>query len=320
MTDAKALRERIRGPVFSILTPFDPESEAIAWDVLESYLQRIYDAGGRIFYVMAYNSRYSQLEFDEIRELNAFVVRAAKAIDPDNFVIVGDPPHCSTRVSIEFARHAEAAGADLISLLVRERFFFEEQIFRHYQMVAEACGLGILIHEMPFLNGLGGPPVNWPIPLLDRVADLPSVVAIKEDAKDDDYSREVVRTLRDRLAIVISGGGKRQWMRFADEGCQAWLNGIGVFAPGLATNFWDAWQRGDEPTWRRIIEEIEVPFFEHGVHRHGWHLTIKAALEARGVMSRHDRMPLMPLPDAEAKQVAELIEAMPVDELARRAG
>ena len=39
------------------------------------------------------------------------------------------------------------------------------------------------------LNGLGGPLVNWPLQLLDRIADLQNVVAIKEDAKDDTYSK-----------------------------------------------------------------------------------------------------------------------------------
>ena len=59
-------------------------------------------------------------------------------------------------------------------------------------MINDACSVGILIHEMPFLNGLGGPIVQPP--LLDQVADLSNVIAIKEDAKDDEYSDQVVKT------------------------------------------------------------------------------------------------------------------------------
>ena len=125
----------------------------------------------------------------------------------------------------------------MISLIVRERFYSNEQIFKHFEMVNSSCSIGILIHEMPFLSGLGGPLVNWPLPLLDRVADLPNVIAIKEDAKDDEYSNKVVSLLKDRLSIIISGGGKSQWLRFAEQGCQALLNGIGVFEPRLATAF-----------------------------------------------------------------------------------
>ena len=41
---------------------------------------------------MAYNSRFSELSWDEIKELNRFVVEAVKKMDKNNIVIVGDPP------------------------------------------------------------------------------------------------------------------------------------------------------------------------------------------------------------------------------------
>lgn len=317
MKDLTALRQKIHGPVFSILTPFREEDDEIDFPTLERYLHRIYDAGGRIFYVMGYNSRYSQLSWDEIKELNAFVTKTVKGIDADNIAIVADPLHCSTKVSAEFAKHAQEIGADLISIICRERFYFEDQIYNHYKMIADAVEIGILVHEMPFLNGYGGPPVNWPISLLDRVADIPNVIAVKEDAKDDDYSRAVIETIRDRVAIVISGGGKRQWLRFADMGCQAWLNGIGVFEPRLATNFYRYYQEGNIEKYQEIIDKIEVPFFEEGVQRFGWHLAIKAALQARGIMSRRDRLPLQELPEEQYQEVKVLIERLPIEELCK---
>ena len=310
--ELEALRARIRGPVFSILTPFR-EDESIDYPTLERSIERIHRAGGRIFYAMAYNSRYSQLDDAEILDLNAFVVETVKALDPSHICIVGDPIHCSTRRSAQFARHAHGAGADLISLICREKLFFEDQVVAHYQRVADASPIGILVHEMPFLSGLNGKPVNWPLSLLDRVAAIPSVIAIKEDAKDDAYTKEAVAAVRDRLAIVISGGGKRQWLRFADHGVGAWLNGIGVFEPRLAVIFHRAVEEGDLATRDWILDEIEVPFFEKCVKRFGWHLAIKAALEARGVMARWERLPLAPLPDAEAAQVARVIAELPID-------
>ena len=242
-TDFFDIQKKIRGPIFSVLTPFDPITEDIDYESLEKYIQNIFDAGGNVFYVMAYNSRYSQLTFEEIKELNTFVTKKVKELSSQNIVIVADPPHCSTKTSIEYSKHAENSGADLISLIVRERFYSEDQIFKHYQLINNSCDIGMLIHEMPFLNGLGGPLINWPLSLLDRIADLQNVIAIKEDAKDDTYSKEVIKTLRDRLSIIISGGGKSQWLRFCDQGCQAWLNGIGVFEPKIATSFWNAWKK-----------------------------------------------------------------------------
>lgn len=298
----EALRDRIQGPVYSVITPFTAD-ERIDYETLERYLERVYAGGGRIFYVMAYNSRYSELSWEEIKALNAFVVRTVKAFGDDVIAIVADPLHCPTSVSMEFCRHAEAIGADLISLIFREKVYTNEQVLKHYQLCAGAADIGILIHEMPFISGLGGHTINWPVELLDAVADIENVIAIKEDAKEDDYSREVIETLRDRLAIVISGGGKRQWLRFAEQGCQAWLNGIGVFEPRIPPIFWDAWKRGDQALIERIITEVEEPFFAEIVGPFGWHLGIRGALEVRGLMPRFERMPMMPIPDADMPKV-----------------
>jgi len=230
-------------------------------------------------------------------------------------MIIADPLHCSTKVSTEFAQHGEEIGADIISLIVREKYYSDDQIFRHYERVANESGIGILVHEMPFLSGYGGPARNWTLPLLDRVVDIPNVVAVKEDAKDDAYSKEVIAKIKDRASIVISGGGKRQWLRFADDGCQSWLNGIGVFDPRLAVKFYEYYQAGEKDKYMAVIDKIEVPFFEQGVKQFGWHLTIKAAMEAMGVFSRHERSPLMELSDANAKIVADMIKSLPVEEV-----
>ena len=39
--------------------------------------------------------------------------------------------------------------------------------------------------------------LNWPISLLDKIADLETVIAIK-DAKDDEYSYELIDSLKEK--------------------------------------------------------------------------------------------------------------------------
>ena len=95
------LKNKLKGPVFSIITPFK-EDGSIDYDALNDYINKIYSSGGRIFYVMAYNSRYSELSWKEIKELNSFVASRVKSLDKSNLVIVADPLHCSTNVSIDF--------------------------------------------------------------------------------------------------------------------------------------------------------------------------------------------------------------------------
>lgn len=310
-----SLRSKIQGPVFSIVTPFREHDDEIDYTAIERYITYAYESGARNFYVMGYNSRFSELSWEEIKILNTFIAKTVKCLDDDNIIIVADPLHCSTAVSMDFCRHAEDVGADMISLIFREKFYSDDQVSKHYQMCADSCGIGILIHEMPFISGHGGHTMNWPVSLLNRLADVSNIIAIKEDAKNDDYSHQVISTIKDRLSIIISGGGKRQWLQFADHGCQAWLNGIGVFEPKLAIRFWEAYQNKDEHVWRKIIDQIETPFFEKGVALYGWHLMIRAALEIRGHFSRYERMPMLALTDQEVVSIREWFDVLPVDEL-----
>lgn len=308
------VKSRIKGPVFSVMTPF-LENEEIDFGSLEKYLEKIYEGGGRVFYVMGYNSRFSQLSWDEIKVLNGFVTSKVKAMNPSNLMIVADPLHCSTRVSCDFAEHAQRIGADVISIICREKFYSEEQVFSHFATIANCTSIGILVHEMPFLSGYGGPPVNYSLDLLDRLADIENVIALKEDAKDDELSKNIINKVKDRVSIVISGGGKRQWLRFAADGCQAWLNGIGVFEPRLASLFWEYYQSGNEEGYMEIINKVEVPFFERGVKRFGWHLTVKSAMEHRNLISRYERMPLMPLDEKAHAEIGILMNDIAIDEI-----
>jgi len=312
MSHFDILKKRVKGPVFSVITPFRKSDDEIDFQVLAEYLKKVFEAGGRIFYVMGYNSRFSELSWDEIKKLNEFVVHTVKKLDKDSIVIVADPLHCSTKVSLEFASHAESIGADMISLIFREKFYSNEQVYKHYSLIAEKTNFGIMIHEMPFISGHGGHTVNWPIELLDQLADIENIVAIKEDAKDDEYSHEVISTIKERVAIIISGGGKRQWLDFADLGCDAWLNGIGVFEPKLAINFWNAKQAGDLKKCYSIIDQIEVPFFEKVVSKYGWHLGIKAALEALDIMPRYERMPMLALGEKDYQNVAKVMNDLDI--------
>ena len=289
------------GPVYSVVTPFNENLE-IDFDALEQYISYAYESGAQQFYVMGYNSRFHELSWDEIKALNNFVIKTVKSLNDENLIIVADPLHCPTKVSLEFTQEAEKNGADLISLIFREKFYSNQQVLEHFKYIDKESSLNILIHEMPFISGLGGHTVNWPVELLDELADFDSITAIKEDAKNDDYSNDVISTIKDRVNIVISGGGKRQWLQFADIGCQNWLNGIGVFEPKLAVNFWKAWQQKDLDYCDNMINDVEVPFFSNLVSKYGWHLSIKAALEATGHFKRTERLPMLPISNEEYKK------------------
>jgi 4-hydroxy-tetrahydrodipicolinate synthase len=294
------LKARLEGCVYTVFTPFD-EREEIDYLSLEKYLTHMSRTGARKFYVMAYNSRYSQLTHDEIRQLHEFCIRTMKKLDANHLVIVGDPIHCSTKESIEFARHARDAGADLISLIVREKYFTDDQIIDHFADVGRATRMPILVHEMPFLSGYNGTQMQWPRSLFEALPSVPEIVALKEDAKDFDTTCAALK-LEPRIRVVIAGR-KSIFMKYRPHGARAYLNGISMLDARIGEAFWKAYERGEEQTIRFILEKLEAPFFDKCAAKYGWHRVNKALLQVAGFMHRRDRMPLKSLSDTEYEEV-----------------
>lgn len=290
------LKESLYGCFYTIFTPYS-EDESVDYESLEKYLKTLYKQGARRFYAMAYNSRYSQLKHSEILELNEFCIRYLKTLDPRNIVIVGDPIHCSTRETLEFTQHARDAGADLISLIVREKFFTDDQILDHFDHVGRVTQMPILVHEMPFLSGYTGSQMHWPKSLMMSLPKIPQIIALKEDAKDFDITKTALE-MEPRIRIIIAGI-KKSFLQYKPYGARAYLNGISIIDARIGETFWKAYEENDEETIQFILRELEAPFFELCAAKYGWHRTNKALLQAAGLMHRRDRMPLKHLSDEE---------------------
>lgn len=288
------LKDRLVGCFYTIFTPFDQDYR-IDYESIEKYLTVLFRQGARKFYAMAYNSRYSQLTHAEILELNEFCIKTVKRLDVNNIVIVGDPIHCSTKETIEFTRHAKDTGADLVSLIVREKYFSDEQIIEHYAKVGAATGMPILVHEMPFLSGLDGKQMYWPKSLIAKLPTVPQIIALKEDAHD--YTATVdALSLEPRIRVIIAGI-KSSFMPYKPHGARAYLNGISIIDARIGELFWEAYEHNDDGMIKFILEELEAPFFKRCAKKYGWHRTNKALLQAAGFMHRRDRMPLPHLTD-----------------------
>tara|TARA_Y100000592_G_C5420834_1_gene293095 strand:- start:120 stop:1067 length:948 start_codon:yes stop_codon:yes gene_type:complete len=302
------VRSKLNGPVFPTITPFknNPGYE-VDHDELRRYIDFLYDGGARNFYVMTYNGRFSLLSWEEMLAVNETVTRHVKEKDSDCVVIVADPMTNPTSVSIDFAKHAEKIGADVISCIFMERYHHDEQVYDHFKAIADSTSIGILIHEQS-LEGIHGR-CNYPIELLDRLVDIPNVIALKEDSKQPLYSEKVIEACSDRASIIISGRGKRQFIHFNNMGCQAHLVGVASFIPKVAFTFHDAFQRGDMKTAWGIINELERPFFKIGM-KYGWHPVLKSGMNIVGIMSRTERPPLCSLTKEQHNEVLSVINQM----------
>jgi 4-hydroxy-tetrahydrodipicolinate synthase len=105
-----------------------------------------------------------------------------------------------TREVAEAAREMQAAGAaGILSVTPYYNKPTPEGLYRHYQAIAEATPLPIVVYNVPGRTGCNVDPAT-----LSRLATIPHVVAVKEASGNMTQICEVMRAVPDGF-VVLSG-------------------------------------------------------------------------------------------------------------------
>ena len=305
----KRLKKFIKGPVFSIHTPFKKNGE-IDYSALKKYLKFLYSRGGRVFYVMVYNSRLSLLNKKEIIKLNVFCIKVIKKLNHNNIIICAEPYQCSTKETIDYVNKFTKEGADLVSVIFGEKYYSDNQLFEHFKKVNDKSKGLLLLHQQFLENGMSANPLHryYSINLLKKIFKLNKFVAMKEDAKKEYYTKQILKNLKGTI-VIKAGGGKTSWLRVAKFGCPAWLSGVSNMDPLIAVNFYEFYKKKNFKKCKLLIKIFEIPV-NNLMKKFGWHITIKGLMEQNKVIKRHERSPLKEIDDKNIKIVRQYFYKM----------
>lgn len=298
-----SLQKKIFGPVLSIITPFKKNGN-IDYNSLKSYINFAYNRGARTFYLMFYNSRLGLLNLKEIIKLNKFCIKEVKKLNKNSVVICATPYHISTDENIKIINDFYRSGADIVSLIFGEKYYSDQQIFNHFKTINDNTRCKLLLHQQILENGLkSNPPfVLYNLRLLKKIFTLKNFIAMKEDAKNNNFTKKICKLLAKKIVVITSGSGKRQWLFAKKYGCQSWLSGISNLDPKISSDFYNFVQKRKISKYMNIIKKLEDPFFVSN-KKFGWHMTIKAFLELSKKFKRYERSPLSPLNDYDMKKI-----------------
>ena len=265
--------------------------------------------GARNFYVMVYNSRLSLLNEQEIIKINLFCIKEVKKLDKQNIIICAEPYHCSTDQSISYVNKFKKKGADVVSLIFGEKYYSDDQIYYHFKKIHDHTNCYLLLHQQILENGISNSPffIYYSIKVLEKISKLPKFVAMKEDAKNEIYTKKICEKVSNKIVIITSGGGKRQWLKASKFGCKSWLSGVSNLNPKIAIDFYNYYKLNKKSKMKQIIETIEDPFFKIK-KKYGWHLTIKAFLELNKNFHRYERSPLKEIDKREMLKCKSVFE------------
>ena len=238
----------------------------------------------------------NSLEFDEKVTVLSAIVEAVKGRVP---VITGVSEY-DTRRAATYAQAAEKAGADGLMLLPPMVYVPKSnELIAHFRGVAEKTGLPIMLYNNP-------PAYRTVISndVLEGVADVKNIVAIKESSPDTRRFTDIKNDFGDRYTLFA--GLDDVALEGLYLGAQGWVSGLTNAFPKESVELVRAFERGDHAKAVEIYRWF-MPLL-HLDAEHDLVQSIKLAEEIMGRGSERVRLPRLPLEGARRAEVIAMVE------------
>lgn len=238
----------------------------------------------------------NSLEPDEKR---AILDRARTSVAGRVPVVTG-VSELTTKRAVQFARDAEALGVDGLMLLPAMVYVpTEEELYTHFKAVADATSLPIMLYNNPPAYR-----VSITASVLQKLADIPNIVAVKESAPDPRRFTDLINIFGDRY--VLMAGLDDVALEGMILGAHGWVSGLTSAFPQESVALVAALQKGDIAEARRIYRWF-MPLL-HLDAEHDLVQSIKLAEQIMGRGSERVRLPRLPLAGARRQQVIDMVE------------
>jgi len=270
---------------------------AIDFEATQAALDALVRDGVHGLVVMGTCGENNSLDADEKRRLLAAAIEAVGKRVP---IIVGISEF-TTPNACAFARDAEVIGADALMVLPSMVYVPTElELETHFRSVAHATTLPIMLYNNPPAYR-----VNIDIGVLERLADVANIVALKESAPDTRRFTDIANALGDRF--ILMAGLDDVAFEGLLLGAKGWISGLTSAFPQESVALVDALRRGDLATARAIYRWF-MPLL-HLDAAHDLVQSIKLAEQIMGRGTEHVRLPRLPLAGARRAEVTALVEA-----------
>lgn len=290
-------RKTVHGVIPALTTPFRAD-QSLDLDALARLIEIVLGDGVDGILVNGCTGESWALTEEERGQVFKTTVEVVDGRVP----VVAGVSGMTARETIPKIRQAEAAGCDV--LMISPPWYIipgPEEIMDHYRAVLPACERPVMLYNIPRRTGA---PLT--VEMVDRLADDPKVVAIKESSKDWVSLSTIIRRVRDRID-VFAGYANLFALAAITEGAVGYVDSstpvFGARSPALCR----AALEGDVATARQLQDEmsaLNAAFFGIGTFPAG----VKAALDLVGRPGGRTRDPIRPLNPAEIEKLRMALE------------
>lgn len=292
---AAALAARLRGILPPLVTPFSADG-ALDLRAFESNLEAYAATEVAGLLVLGSNGEAPALEEAEKLEL----IRAARRKAGARALLAGTGLE-STQATIALTRKAAELGADAALVLPPHYYrarMTEEALRRHFEAVATASPIPILLYSVPVVTGL-----VFSVGLVTALAAHPNVAGIKESSGDVALLARIVCEAPAGFA-AICGSAPVIYPALCVGACGGIL-AVACCAPRAMVALHAAFVAGDHARAQRLQNAL-APLASAVTAGHGV-AGLKAVMDIAGLHGGATRAPLLAVSEAARAELARLL-------------
>ena len=186
----------IKGIISANVTPMDA-NEDINEKELRNHVNRSLAAGVDGVFCLGTNGEAYALNKEEKK----FVIEAFVDEVKGRVPVYAGTGAATTRETIELSKIAEAAGADVLSVVAP--FFAaasQQEIYNHYEAIAKSVNLPIVMYNIPARAGNAIAPET-----VQRLAQIDNIVGVKDSSGNFDNILQYIELTDPKEFAVLSG-------------------------------------------------------------------------------------------------------------------
>lgn len=226
----------LKGIIVPIVTPMN-EDESVNTDELRRQIDRQIDAGIHGIFPFGTNGEGYILDFDDKKLVLETVIDQVAGRVP----VYAGTGCISTKETIEQCKMAEAAGADILSVITPSfAKASQHELVEHYTKVAEAVpNMPIVLYNIPMRTGNAIEPET-----VVELAKIDNIIGAKDSSGDWDNLSAYIELTKD-LGFGVLSGNDALILKALKAGAKGAIAGCANVYPKNMVGIYENWAKGD---------------------------------------------------------------------------
>ena len=295
-----------RGIIPPMITPLNPDY-SLDEKSLDLIVEHMISGGVHGIFILGTTGEFASLSSKVKKQL---IELTCKKVNQRIPVLVGISD-CSFEESLELARCAKEAGADI--LVATNPFYItigQEELVFYFSKLADEVELPLFLYNMPSHTG-----INIDLETVKALVDHPNIIGIKDSSGDQKYFESLCDTFREYPEFTVLVGPEEILVETMNMGGHGGVSGGANLFPSLYVKLFEAVEYQDKERMKVLKETVQFlskNLYSHGTYKSNYLKGLKASLSFEGLCQGVLAIPLSAFNESEIADLKEKYETVKV--------